>query len=85
MPRPQAPVGAPRVPEGVTDHRARLERLRDRLADAIDEAGHRDLAPLAARYQAVLAELAALPETTKRDGVDDLAGRRAARRAASSG
>jgi hypothetical protein len=64
----------------VGDHRARLEALRDRLAAAIEDAGARDLAPLAGRYQAVLAELAALPTVTEVDEVDDLAAKRRARR-----
>ena len=52
------------------DHRQRLEALRDRLAGAIDGASDRDLAPLAARYQSVLAELALLPDpNAAADGV----------------
>lgn len=85
MAKTPAPVGAPKVAMAVDDQRKRLESLRDRLADAIDEAGHRDLAPLAARYQAVLAELAGLPAVKGSDGVDDLAARRQNRRAAASG
>ncbi len=85
MARRQAPVGAPKPPTVRDDQRRRLEALRDRLEAAVAEAGHRDLAPLAARYQAVLAELAALPEVKDADGLDDLAARRAGRRAAASG
>ena len=85
MARPQSPVGAPRIPAATTDHRTRLEALRDRLEAALEDAGHRDLAPLAARYQAVLAELAGLPEVKESDDVDDLASRRAARRSGSAG
>lgn len=44
------------------DHRARLEALRDRLEARLDDASDRDLAPLAARYEAVLEKLAAMPD-----------------------
>ncbi len=85
MPRKPTPVGAPRVPESVTDHRTRLEALRTRLEGALEDAGHRDLAPLAARYQAVLTELASLPEVKGSDDVDDLATRRRDRRSGTAG
>lgn len=84
MAKPQAPVGAPKAPGVDEDRRKRLEALRDRLEAAIADAGNRDLAPLAARYQAVLAELASLPTVTETSDVDDLAARRKARRAAAS-
>jgi hypothetical protein len=84
MARPQAPVGAPRASEASEDHRQRLERLRDRLEQAIEAASDRDLAPLAARYQSVLAELAALPNETEGSGFDDLSAARARRRAGSA-
>jgi hypothetical protein len=85
MPRPQAPVGALRNPSPDEDRRTRLTGLRDRLEAAIADAGHRDLAPLAARYQSVLAELAALPVAEESDGIDDLSAARRRRRAAASG
>lgn len=47
---------------GAEDHRERLEKLRDRLALVIETASDRDLAPLAARYQSVLSDLASLPD-----------------------
>lgn len=81
MPRKPAPVGGPRPKLADDDRRARLEALRDRLEAAVRDAGHRDLAPLAARYQAVLADLASLPVVTEVDDVDDLVARRRARRA----
>jgi len=84
MARPQAPVGAPKQPLPSEDHRKRLEALRDRLEGAIEEAGMRDLAPLAARYQAVLAELAALPVVEESNGIDDLSAARRRRRAGAS-
>jgi hypothetical protein len=85
MARPKAPVGAQRTPLPSEDHRKRLEGLRDRLAAAIEDAGTRDLAPLAARYQSVLTELAALPVIEESDGIDDLSAARRRRRAAASG
>ena len=85
MARPQAPVGAPKMPPASADHRARLERLRDRLEGAIETAGDRELAPLAARYQSVLSELAALPVIEESDGIDDLSAARRRRRSAASG
>jgi hypothetical protein len=61
-------------------HRERLERLRDRLADAVEDASNRDLAPLAARYEAVLERLAVMadpkaepdPVERAREGADVL-------------
>jgi hypothetical protein len=85
MAKTPAPVGAPRTAPPSEDQRKRLEALRDRLADAIDEAGHRDLAPLAARYQSVLADLAALPVIEESNGIDDLGAARRRRRAAAAG
>jgi hypothetical protein len=82
--RTQAPVGAPRTKLPSTDHRERLERLRDRLETAMDDAGTRDLAPLAGRYQAVLTELASLPVIEESDGIDDLSAARRRRRAGAS-
>lgn len=84
MARPQAPVGAPRTQPPGSDHRRRLERLRDRLEAAMDDAGTRDLAPLAGRYQAVLTELASLPAIEESDGIDDLSAARRRRRAGAS-
>ena len=85
MAKTPVPVGAPKVPASVVDHRERLEALRDRLEAALTDAAHRDLAPIAARYQAVLSELAALPEAKGSDDVDDLAARRRARRSGTEG
>lgn len=85
MARPLTPVGAPKSSPGQADHRARLTALRDRLEAALDEAGTRDLAPLAGRYQAVLAELAAMPAVDEQVVTnDDLAAARAARRRAAA-
>jgi hypothetical protein len=62
------------------DHRVALEALRDTLADALMEADPNVIAQVAARLQAVLTELAALP-AVERTEVDDLIERRKARRA----
>jgi hypothetical protein len=63
------------------DHRASLEALRDQLAEGMALADPNVIPQFAARLQAVLAELAALPTSEKSD-VDDLVERRKARRAA---
>jgi hypothetical protein len=80
MARQSAPVGKPKQDPAAEDRRTRLTALRDILETAVHEAAHRDLAPLAARYQAVLAELAALPSGEAADDIDDLASARARRR-----
>lgn len=85
MPRKAAPVGAAKVDFGALEHRQRLESLRDRLTEAVASAGSRDLAPLAGQLRAVLVELAAVPDVKKASDVDDLAAKRARRRAAASG
>ena len=85
MARPQAPVGAPKQDPGTAEHRRRLEALRDALTVAIAEAGSRDLAPLAGQLRAVLKDLSAIPDVAEASDVDDLAAKRARRRAAASG
>ena len=62
------------------DHRASLEALRDELAESMGKADPNVKPQYAARIQAVLSELAALPSAEKSD-VDDLVERRKARRA----
>ena len=62
------------------DHRASLEALRDLLAEQMGMADPNVVPQFAARLQAVLAELAALP-ALERTEVDDLVERRKARRA----
>lgn len=84
MARPAAPVGGPKPLPSTVDQRQRLEALRDALTTAIAESGHRDLAPLAGQLRAVLADIAALPNAVEASDVDDLAGKRARRRAASA-
>ena len=63
--------------------RAGLQALRDHLADCLAAAEPEKAAPLARELRQVLAELDALAEP-KGSTVDDLARRRAARRAAAS-
>jgi hypothetical protein len=62
-------------------HREALEALRDELADSMEDADPNVKPQFAARIQAVLTELASLPDP-KGTAVDDLVARRAARRAA---
>lgn len=64
------------------DQRLALEALRDRLARDLDMAPPQVSAQLAAQLRATLAELAALPAQETKSVVDDIAARRAARRAA---
>src|SRR5947207_2331981 len=57
-------------PESRSDRRERLEALRDRLTQAVAEAGTRDLAPLARQLTLVLAELDGLNGPTEVTKVD---------------
>jgi len=63
-----------------------LRDLRDLLARQIEACESlRDLAALSGRLQAVLAEIAELePKKAEGDGIDEIARRRAARRAGSA-
>lgn len=63
------------------DRRASLEALRDHLAEKMEKADPNVVPQFAARIQAVLSDLAALP-AVERTEVDDLVERRKARRAA---
>lgn len=68
------------------DRKRALTALSTVLAAQIDVCeSSRDLAALSGRLQAVLLELDQLDATKKEGDVDDLASRRAARRAASTG
>jgi len=59
-----------------------LQRLREVLLESIDEAPADKRAPLAAQLRATLAEIESLDEDAKAgDPVDEIAKRRAARRA----
>lgn len=68
------------------DRLATLRTLRDDLAGAIDRCeSMRDLAALAARLQSVMDEITRLePAQAKGDVVDEIAKRRAARRASAA-
>ena len=62
------------------DHRRALEAMRDKLAVAMDDAPDMVVAQIAARLQAVLAELAGLPVASEVSRSDELASRRSTRR-----
>lgn len=64
------------------DSRTRLEAARDRLADAIEVCESlRDLPSLVREYRAVLDSLDSMPDAKEVDPVDEIANRRAKRRA----
>lgn len=63
------------------DRRRALEALRSELAKRLPDASDREAAPLATQLRQVLSELDALNTGEEGDVVDDLAARRAARRA----
>lgn len=75
----------PTVETPDADLRRRLIAMRDLLTERLSEAAARDTAPIASRLQAVLTQLAAIPEATEASTLDDLAARRASRRSAASG
>lgn len=66
-------------PAAVDEHRARLVALRDHLTAALGTASERNLAPIARQLQAVLAELAQLPDPKPNDFIAHLQAKRAAR------
>lgn len=66
---------------GTDDRAASLRQLRYRLALAIEEAPPSAIAPLAKQLCAVMSDLEAIAPTREASAVDDLASRRAARRA----
>jgi hypothetical protein len=70
----------------VLDRRARLEFARDALAEAIEDCtSKRDLPSLVREYRATLAELEQMPNAAEVSHADEIAARRAARRAGASG
>ena len=77
-PNPPAPTFAQVIAQG--DRRAGLVALRDRLARELETAD-RDVASLARQLQAVLREIDELPSLQQESTLDDLANRRASRRA----
>src|SRR5690242_19255253 len=65
--------------------RSRLERARDHLSTAIETCeSMRDLPSLIREYRAVLEEIESIPDRAEVSAADEIAKRRAARRAGSS-
>lgn len=65
----------------MADRLADLNNLRTRLLGAMDEVDADKLAPLAARFSEVIAQIAELTPTEKAgDPIDEIAARRTARR-----
>jgi hypothetical protein len=62
------------------DKRATLIALRDRLAQEIEQAGARDLAPLSRQLTDVLNQLDEFPNEKEVSAADDIAKRREERR-----
>lgn len=67
----------------MSDRRERLEAARDLAASTLVGLDGDKLAPLLREYRAILAELDALPNTAEVSDADEIAARRAARRAGS--
>ena len=66
----------------MSDRRTRLEEARDVLAGAIRACeSNRDLAPLVREYRQTMADLDALPNEAEVSAADEIAQRRAHRRA----
>ncbi|GAA2351722.1 hypothetical protein [Streptomyces carpaticus] len=70
---------------GSGNRRQLLEAVRDRLAEELLAAEGRDVAALAKELRATVAELESLPGGKEVSPLDDLAARRAARRAEAAG
>jgi len=71
------------VQEG--DRRKSLEAIRDHVARELGYAEGRDVAALAKQLADVIRELDGLPDANRGSAVDDLANKRAARRAKAAG
>ena len=67
------------------DRLATLEAMRDQLADQMTVANENVVAQIAARLQAVLNDIAAIPTEVEVSTADDLARKRADRIAAAAG
>lgn len=67
------------------DRAADLELIRSRLIEELAEASGRDVASIARELRATVADLDSLPSKERESPVDDLAARRASRRAQASG
>lgn len=82
MHRDVNPVTADKLIDAITgdaDLRAKLEALRDHLADQLIGAPYREQAPIAAQLRQVLIDLDGLPFSGEASRVDELARQRAAR------
>lgn len=66
------------------DRRKSLEAIRDHLALNLVDAEGREIAPIAKELRAVMAEIYSLPGEREGSKSDELAAKRAARRAAAS-
>jgi hypothetical protein len=85
-PTPKIIWGAVSLTDDVAgSHRLALEAIRRRLAEELETASGRDVASIARELRVVVTELEALPSKREESPVDDLAERRAQRRAAASG
>lgn len=67
------------------DRRKSLEAIRDHLATNLVDAEGREIASIAKELRAVMAEIYSLPGAREGSASDDLAAKRAARRAAAKG
>ena len=74
-----------RAEVGSGDRYRALVALRDRLAGDLEGLDARYVAPLAKQLADVIREIDSLPQSREASTVDDLASKRAARRAAASG
>jgi len=76
MPRkpvaPSAPLTLAEIAKA-GDRRATLEAMRDQLARQMAEADTNVVAQIAARLQAILNDIAAIPDESERSIADDLA------------
>lgn len=67
------------------DIRTRLETLRDHFADRLPDAADRDATAIGRLIKDIDADLAKLPNKSEVSDADEIAARRAARRAGSKG
>lgn len=65
----------------MSDRRERLENARDLLLESMRSVDPDKVAPLAKEYRLLLAELDSLPDEAQVSDADEIAARRAARRA----
>lgn len=83
LPRPAPPVAPLSAAVATGDYRTSLVAIRDHLAERLHQCKYpKDAAPLARELRECLAEIEKIPAEMTGDGVDDVAAKRAARRAA---